>query len=136
MPDTVERFLPLLSDFDRAEMERHGGAAMLQQAIGRSCYTFAGDVDGSPAWIGGVIADDDTGRVWMMANPLVERAKKQYLRETRQHTLAMQALFPRLCAVVDERYTKSLRWLEWLGFKPVLKDEVMGVDVVLFERVA
>jgi hypothetical protein len=123
-PGLLSAFLAAMGDAERADLERIGGRAVLDNAVAQSVHTFAGVVDGVPAFVGGVIPDDEhvTGKVWMMATPQVERAKKFYLRETRRQVALMLELFVCLRTMVAAEYTKSLRWLRWLGFalgKPV-----------------
>ena len=118
-PEIIADFLPAMGDAERADLERIGGASVLQNAVALSVHSFAGVVDGVPAFVGGVVAADDaeTGRVWMMATPAVDRAKKFYLRETRRQVGLMLEMFDRLETKVAVEYPRSLRWLEWLGFK-------------------
>lgn len=118
-PEIIADFLPAMGDAERADLERIGGAKVLQNAVALSVHSFAGVVDGVPAFVGGVVQADDavTGRVWMMATPAVDRAKKFYLRETRRQVDLMMQMFDRLETKVAVDYPRSLRWLEWLGFK-------------------
>ena len=118
-PEIIADFLPAMGDVERADLERIGGAKVLQNAVALSVHSFAGVVDGVPAFVGGVVQADDavTGRVWMMATPAVDRAKKFYLRETRRQVGLMLEMFDRLETKVAVEYPRSLRWLEWLGFK-------------------
>ena len=118
-PEIIADFLPAMGNAERADLERIGGASVLQNAVALSVHSFAGVVDGVPAFVGGVVAADDaeTGRVWMMATPAVDRAKKFYLRETRRQVGLMLEMFNRLETKVSVEYPRSLRWLEWLGFK-------------------
>ena len=118
-PKIIADFLPAMGDAERADLERIGGAAVLRNAVALSVHSFAGVVDGVPAFVGGVVQADDavTGRVWMMATPAVDRAKKFYLRETRRQVGLMLDMFDRLETKVAVDYPRSLRWLAWLGFK-------------------
>lgn len=117
-PEIIADFLPAMGAVERADLERLGGAAVLENAVALSLHSFAGVVDGVPAFVGGVVPSEDhlTGRVWMMATPAVDRAKKFYLRETRRQVALMAEMFDRLETKVSVEYPKSLRWLEWLGF--------------------
>jgi hypothetical protein len=106
----IARTLDLMRPAERAEL---GGDDVVAQAVSRSQHTFCGLVDGSPAFLGGIC---EGGLIWMVSTPLVDRAKKFFLRETRRQIDLMQAMEPVLFCWVDVRYPKSLRWLEWLGF--------------------
>jgi len=115
--DDVKHVIDALSDEDRAELEALTGGRGLEvmaDVVRQSVYTFIGRVDGHPAFMGGALPG---GVAWMLGTPEIARAKKFYLRATRAHTEAMQALFPTLTTTVDARYVRSLRWLEWLGFE-------------------
>lgn len=115
-PDVLSAFLAVMGDAERADLESVGGVEMLQQVAGASLHTFAGIVNGKPAFVGGVVAEDDIGRVWMLGAPGIAQAKKFYLRETRRQVALMLEWFLCLKTGVGAEYTKSLRWLRWLGF--------------------
>lgn len=117
---------------DRVELTEED-RVMLLRAASNSRHTFAGMDDDKPVFIGGV---NDDGCVWMVATPDVAKCRKFYLRTTRQQIEIMQAMFPMLWTYVDERYTRSLRWLEWLGFKITETLTVNGVTARKVERVA
>ena len=110
--DIISAFVPLMNDEDRAELG-HDPEQLVAHVWRGSVHSFAGVVDGNPAFIGGV---NQRGCVWMISTPLVAQAKKFYLRATKAEAMKMQALFPTIWTWVDSRYTKSLRWLDWLGF--------------------
>lgn len=114
-----------MSDAARADLESVGGVDTLKRAVGLSVHTFAGTVDGVPAFVGGVVPDDshEVGNVWMLGTPQIARDKKFYLRETRRQVALMLEMFVCLKTMVAVEYTQSLRWLRWLGFalgKPVV----------------
>lgn len=117
-PGLLSAFLAAMGEAERADLERVGGRKVLDNAVALSVHTFAGVVDGVPAFVGGVIPDDEcvVGKVWMLATPQVDRAKKFYLRETRRQVGLMLQMFVCLRTMVAAEYTKSLRWLRWLGF--------------------
>lgn len=110
--EIIEAFVPLMEDEDRAELGDDPIGLVRRVWLG-SVHSFAGIINGTPAFIGGVNA---RGCVWMISNPLVAKAKKFYLRATRAETTFMQSIYPTLWTWVDSRYTRSLRWLAWLGF--------------------
>ena len=110
--EIIAAFVPLMDDGDRAELG-HDPEQLVAHVWRGSVHSFAGIVDGQPAFIGGV---NGRGCVWMISTPMVARAKKFYLRATRDQAAKMQALFPTIWTWVDSRYTRSLRWLDWLGF--------------------
>lgn len=133
-PDALSAFLAVMGEAERADLETVGGVAMLEQAAGASVHTFAGIVDGKPVFVGGVIAEDEVGRVWMLGAPGIAKAKKFYLRETRRQVALMLELFVCLRTGVAAEYTKSLRWLRWLGFVAGRPVTYGGREVIPMER--
>jgi len=106
---------------------------LLIRAAANSRHTFAGLVGAKPIFLGGVYYE---GCVWMVATPGVADHRKFYLRTTKQQTEIMQSMFPVLWTCVDARYVRSLRWLEWLGFKIGETVEIMGQIARKVERSA
>lgn len=135
-PGLLSAFLAAMGDAERADLESMGGRVALDHVVSRSVHTFAGVVDGVPAFVGGVIPDDDdvVGKIWMVATPQVDRAKKFYLRETRRQVGLMLQMFVCLKTMVAAEYTKSLRWLRWLGFALGTPVERAGRLVIPVER--
>lgn len=133
-PEVLSAFLAVMSDAERADLESVGGLAMLKRTAAKSEHTFAGIVDGVPAFVGGVIGSGEVGNVWMLGAPGIARAKKFYLRETRRQVALMLELFVCLQTMVAAEYTKSLRWLEWLGFAKGAPVEIAGRMLVPVER--
>jgi len=140
-PDLIDAFVMDMKPDDLEEMHRLSGSwaeDALRDVTERSVHTFAGLMDGIPLFLGGVVPLDDVsiGRAWMLGNPGIEKAKKFYLRETRLQVRNMLLLFAKIVVYVDDRYTRSLRWLRWLGFTQVQTYLMDGRRVLLFEKVA
>jgi hypothetical protein len=135
-PAILTEFVAAMGEAERADLERVGGEVMLRHAVGLSVHTFAGIVDGVPAFIGGVIPDDDciVGKVWMLGAPGIAKARKFYLRETRHQVGLMLQMFVCLRTMVAAEYTKSLRWLRWLGFALGEPVEQAGRTLIPVER--
>ena len=124
-----------LSEPDRAELEEltGDGHAAVRALVAASARSACGLLDGRPIFLGGVTLE---GWAWMLGAPDIARARAFYLRSTRAEVEAMQAMFPVLRSRVDVRYTRSLRWLRWLGFT-VGEPRALGSRTVLtVERVA
>jgi len=135
-PGLLSAFIAAMDGDERAKLEAIGGRTLLDGAVAQSVHTFAGVVDGVPAFVGGVIPDDshEVGKVWMMATPQVDRAKKFYLRETRRQVGLMLEMFLCLRTMVEQSYPKSLRWLRWLGFALGEPVEYAGRVLIPVER--
>lgn len=135
-PELLRAFLAAMRENERADLERLGGAAVIERAVALSVHTYAGVVDGVPAFVGGVIPDEDhvVGKVWMLGTPQIEKAKKFYLRETRRQVALMLEMFLCLKTAVAAEYTKSLRWLRWLGFVMGQPVERAGRTLIPVER--
>lgn len=55
--------------------------------------------------------------VWALGSTEILKYKVGFLRESRRVTLELSLLYPNLGNFCDARYTKSLQWLKWLGFR-------------------
>ena len=141
-PDIIDAFVMDMRPDDLEEMHALSGNEWAEDALRsvaeRSVHTFAGLMDGIPLFLGGVVPLDDVsiGRAWMLGNPGIAKAKKFYLRETRLKVRNMLILFDKIVVYVDDRYTKSLRWLQWLGFAQVDRYLIDGRRILLFEKLA
>lgn len=135
-PDHIPSFVAAMTPFDRAQSD--DPATLLAGIMAESVHTFAGIVDGQPVFIGGVRPDQDrsAGMVWMLGNPGIAKAKKFYVKATREQVASMLTMFPRLYTFVDTRYPKSLRWLRAMGFSVSAPFEWQGREVVQVERFA
>jgi hypothetical protein len=122
----LRALLVLLSDEDRAELDSLGGDDVLMAAAQASLRCWCGIAHDVPIFFAGLRPG---GTAWMVATPGVAGAKKFYLRATRQMCGEMQAMCPVLRVVVDVRYRRSLRWLEWLGFDLGPPFELIGRTV-------
>ena len=139
--ELIDAFVLDMRPDDLEEMQALSGTwaeDALRDVTNRSVHTFAGLMDGIPLFMGGVVPLEDVsiGRAWMLGNPGIARAKKFYLRETRLQVRNMLYMFDKIVVYVDDRYTRSLRWLSWLGFAQVQTYLIDGRRVLLFEKVA
>jgi hypothetical protein len=57
-----------------------------------------------------------TALVWLLTGRVVDEAWRSFARASRFIVAEMLELHRRLVCLVDPRYTRALRWLEWLGF--------------------
>lgn len=73
----------------------------------------------------------DRGFPWMLGTNGINRIKKQFLRECRDHVEIMHQNYPILGNVVWSKNKTHIDWLKWLGF--VFQESVqMGPDKELF----
>lgn len=136
-PADIVAFLPHMEN--RAELEGLFGlpaADVIGARVALSDWTFVGVRDDVPLFLGGVWHEGQAGRVWMLAQPGVERARKFYLRATREAADYMLTLFPRLWCPVATDYPKSIRWLRWLGFTISAPQVADGREFIIAEKVA
>ena len=57
-----------------------------------------------------------TGSPWLLATDDLDRWGFQLGKLCRRYVVEMFDRFDYLCNYVDERNTKAVRWLEWIGF--------------------
>ena len=106
----------------------------LRFALENSKDTFAAfDDEDQPLAIGGFREFNwsvPPPLVWMIAaTTQLEKQKKEFLRRSRAEFASLRIAHPRMQACVDVRWTKSVRWLEWLGFSCITDAEIAGRTV-------
>lgn len=57
------------------------------------------------------------GHVWMLGSPKMDQSAVTILRLTRPYLDQMHRIFPFLWNYIDARNDRSMRWLEWAGFR-------------------
>lgn len=57
------------------------------------------------------------GSMWLLSSQVVEEVPLLFLRRSREEVRKLLEVWPLLTNYVDARYTKALRWVEWLGFQ-------------------
>jgi hypothetical protein len=112
-PNTVAAFMVHVTDKERAAIAAIGGAPFILRLANANDHTFAGIVDGVPAFIGGGSVG---GFVWMLGNAQIDRAKVFFVRATREQVAIMRGKFGALKTMVDDEHPKSIRWLRAMGF--------------------
>ncbi len=115
---------------DRSEMSALSGGrsvAMLKAIVAQSAYSWCALIDSRPVAMGGIIASSTGYAGWMVADSdTLYRYRKSFLRASREETARMRAFAPGFVTHVDQRWRKSLKWLQWLGFQPVGEFEFNG----------
>jgi hypothetical protein len=92
--------------------------------------------DGQPALIFGVGTKSligNTGVPWMLSTHLIDQHPTAFARYSLMQLRAVRAMFPHLENIVDARYARCIRWLQFLGFH-VEPPEPMGPYGLPFHR--
>lgn len=61
----------------------------------------------------------DTVDMWMLSTPLADQHKVWLARESRRIIADLHQTFRRIRVIAHDRHYVALKWLDWLGFKPV-----------------
>lgn len=95
------------------------------------------------AWVGyigtdllgvfGVVPHGEIGAIWAVFTDSIERHPISFLRSCLGPLKTMKSEYSVLINYVDERNTKVIQWLRWLGFT-IYPAEPYGVDQLPFHR--
>ena len=58
-------------------------------------------------------------RAWLLSTPAVEYHKRAFMEASVAYLEQLLLHYPQVYVEVDWKYTRAVRWLEWLGFYPV-----------------
>lgn len=113
----------------------------LEEGVAASAVAFTLHVEGTVVAIGGVTQDPTdafVGHIWLLGTPAVDEFAFRFLRHSRDLADALNRKWPQLTNWVDSRNRIHLKWLHWLGFKFIAKEEIgaPGVPFLQFVRVA
>ena len=92
---------------------------VMLQALNLSTFARTGFVGDAAVCMFGVVRSSylgGAGRPWMVGTDLLDRYDKIFLRRCRGEVAEMFKHFERLENYVDQRNTKAIKWLRWLGF--------------------
>jgi len=132
----VDYLAPRLRPEDVAEVRANSGfephfTLSLGLLYSDKCFTMV-TPDGEPVGMFGVGKSNmpNTGIVWMLNTPLLEKHRVQFLRACKagEWVDVLHEKYPILTNAVDERNTKHIRWLRWLGFTFVFRHPFYGVE--------
>jgi hypothetical protein len=128
-----ERRAELISICEQASMPPE---EMMIQALNNSRETFCYiDDDGEPITIIGCIPVNGRAVVWMVGvEARIENHKKFFLAESRRWITAAAGHYGILCANVAKAEKKSLRWMDWMGFRRVGEVMAFGREAWQLER--
>lgn len=127
---------PRLRKEDREEAEAVIGLpASYAMMAGLRDDTLVACVNGTPEMIFGCPGADIVGTPWMLASPLpfTPQWSRVFLRASKEIvTDDWQARYPLLTNFTDARNVRHHRWLRWLGFQFIRRDETYGVAGIPF----
>lgn len=88
----------------------------LRRSFGGSIQRYTVEVNGMPvAMLGLVETNTRAANVWLLGGNGLSDIKKSFVKLSRVMIKGFLSQYPILWAQVDARYTKTRRWLEWLG---------------------
>lgn len=108
---------------DRAEVMAHSGRlpdASLIYSIQRSEFAWTAFINGLPVAIfgcGGAEYDQTIGCVWMLSTDEAERNRRTLLAVSPDLVRQLLARYRYIGGHVHLSNTRTIRWLEWLGFR-------------------
>jgi hypothetical protein len=127
---------PRLRPEDVAEVKAYSGrdayhTLSLGLHVSDQCWTMVSD-DDEPAGMFGVVKSQlpGAGLVWMLCTPLVPENSMTFLKECRRGgwTNKLHRSYPILWNYVDERNTKHVNWLRWMGFSFIMRHPKFGFE--------
>lgn len=109
---------------------------MLMRALGNSQERFCWlDDDGEPITLIGCIPINIGAFVWMLGvEARIEGHKKFFLKESRRWIKQTADSYGILRASVAKTERKSLRWMDWMGFRQVGEVTAFGREAWELER--
>lgn len=122
--DLIKRIADDIEESDAQEIRSSMDTDDIEDALQLSrdtsfeCYVVCSG-DTALAIIGIALADPDQGSVgipWAIMTQSVRKMGREIQRTARSFVSRWSAMFPLLTNVVDERNTRSIHWLESLGF--------------------
>tara|TARA_R100001510_G_C7651328_1_gene208990 strand:+ start:2131 stop:2643 length:513 start_codon:yes stop_codon:yes gene_type:complete len=103
--------------------------ALLYPLKSKSAETYTTLIDDVPAMMFGVVPIDqyNVGRIWMLCSDQVEEHQKSFVKFSYNIVEYFQNKYYLLENIVPVEHTKTIKWLEYLGFfihrKPFLINE-------------
>lgn len=97
----------------------HTPLEAMMQSWELSDFSAVAMCNGEPLAMLGLVKRDvltGSGVVWMLGANRSMNYKREFFRQSRPIINEMLTICPRLCNMVHEKNTSSIRWLKWLGF--------------------
>lgn len=138
-PEIGEQLASNMRDEDAAEVwaaARLSPREAVVQSIQRSRDTSAALCNGRPFCVWGVASPTILSRIgipWALTSKNLEEHTYTFLKGSVEVVENWRRRFDYLTNYVDCRHTKSIEWLDWLGFD-LGKPEPFGYDKLPFRR--
>lgn len=137
-PEDVRSLAPKLRESDKREVLASAGATpyrALKDSLKASQQAWTVMMDDKPEAMFGVGAhpqDPSFGVVWMLSSDKPMQNPFQVMRLTPKYIDEMLRTYTRVGNLVDARNTRSIRWLERLGFVHVATEGKWGKAQIPF----
>ena len=116
---------------DRIESYAQGYATpaeALFKSYNMSKYKFTVEFGGKAVAMFGLCEEGKgIANVWLLGGEGLAKMKKSFMILSREFIVKSMAEYPTLYAQVDGRYTKTHRWLKWLGAEASSEYKINGV---------
>lgn len=134
----AQQLAPHLRIGDKIEIAASSGMEPLEALLGSVDVSdddmcWAATLNKLPiAMFGANPLEEDVGGIWMLCSPAIYTNKRDFMRHCRKYLAIMHERYEFLTNFIDERNLPSMRWLPYLGFRPVQRVCDYGVGNVPF----
>jgi hypothetical protein len=127
----IEHIVAHIRAWDKTEMLAYNGMEPLEsinESLKNSEDCWTGVVSGIPVCMFGVA---ESNYIWLVGTDDVDKYNKLFLVKSKRFLNKMLKKYSRLENYVEQKNTRSVQWLGWLGFN-MEKPEPMGPNNELF----
>jgi hypothetical protein len=138
VPDDIHSLSSSLREPDRLEVLASGSTPFeaLTESYKASTIRLSAFLNGKIIAMFGIAPKTilgETAVVWLLTAPEVEQIKFTFVKLSKRHVKLFLEQYPILENWVDSRYTQAIKWLELLGAKFDLEQNVNGIPFYHFE---
>jgi hypothetical protein len=138
LPEHAVAMAPMLRLGDRAEAAALGFTplAALMHALAASVVAHTVFVGDEPAAMFGLCCESilgNRGYVWMLGTCHVPANKRAVVVLSKKFIAEARTVYPVLECLVDMRYSATLGWVRWLGFRHVNTKSINGHNFAVYE---
>lgn len=135
----AERMAPVMRKEDSTEVLALGYSPLeaLHSAVKESMIAEAALLGEDVVAMWGAIPQTQLGHkalMWMLGTDLVPKHPRELLRGSKSFVEHIQSKYPLLECLVDKRYEKAVRWIEWMGFRECFVFPIKGVPFALCQK--